>query len=111
MTIALDDQLMPTTRRCSHSQNPDLVSPSDIDGFMEAWAELDPEANNKLPESALPELIAKVPPPLGTFGEDDAANSAKSIAKKLKVEKPGGLVKFADVLLALSLKRYVVPPH
>ena len=100
-----------TTHRCSHSQNPDLVSPSDIDGFMEAWAELDPEANNKLPESMLPELIAKVPPPLGTFGEDDATNSAKSIAKKLKVEKPGGLVKFADVLLALSLKRYVVPPH
>jgi hypothetical protein len=78
---------------------------------MEAWAELDPEAKNVLDKSMLPELIAKVPPPLGTFGEDDAMISAKSINAKLKVVAPGGRVKFADVLLALSLKRYVVPRH
>ena len=78
---------------------------------MEAWAELDPEAKNVLDKSMLPELIAKVPPPLGTFGEDDATNSAKSIMAKLKVDSKGGRVKFAEVLLALSLKRYVVPRH
>ena len=87
-------------------QNPDLVSPTDVDGFMDAWAELDPEASNTLLSARLPELIMKVPPPLGVMGDGDEAD-ATALAKKLKVDAKGGVVKFADVLLALSLKRYL----
>jgi hypothetical protein len=87
-------------------QNPDLVSPTDVDGFMDAWSELDPEASNTLPSARLPELIMKVPPPLGVMGDGDEAD-ATALAKKLKVDAKGGVVKFADVLLALSLKRYL----
>ena len=87
-------------------QNPDLVSPTDVDGFMDAWAELDPEASNTLLSARLPELIMKVPPPLGVMGDGDEAD-ATALAKKLKVDGKDGVVKFADVLLALSLKRYL----
>jgi hypothetical protein len=48
----------------------------------------------------------KVPPPLGVMGDGDEAD-ATALAKKLKVDAKGGVVKFADVLLALSLKRYL----
>ena len=89
-------------------QNPDLVSPIDIDGFMEAWAELDPEANNSIPSYLVPQLIGMVAPPLGVMGEEDPEPKAKALAKKLKVTvNKSGQVKFADVLLALSLKRYL----
>jgi voltage-dependent calcium channel L type alpha-1D len=89
-------------------QNPDLVSPIDIDGFMEAWAELDPEANNSIPSYLVPQLIGMVAPPLGVMGEEDPETKAKALARKLKVTvSKSGEVKFADVLLALSLKRYL----
>jgi hypothetical protein len=89
-------------------QNPDLVSPIDIDGFMEAWAELDPEANNSIQSYLVPQLIGMVAPPLGVMGEEDPETKAKALARKLKVTvNKSGEVKFADVLLALSMKRYL----
>ena len=48
--------------------NSNLVSASDLELFSEAWAVYDPDADNYIPVTDVPELLLKVPPPLGVKG-------------------------------------------
>ena len=48
--------------------DPELVAAGDIDTFKDAWAELDPDADNFIPAMSLPQLVLMLPPPMGLEG-------------------------------------------
>ena len=50
-------------------QSPDLVSSNDIASFKEMWAVYDPDANNAIPATELPDLVLSLEHPLGLKGE------------------------------------------
>jgi len=90
--------------------NSDLVSASDMDLFKEAWAELDPDANNYIAATQLNSLISMLPPPIGTKGLRDAKRQAMARCFNLSVPQYGGVIYFADVLATLTRYSYFEDP-
>ena len=87
------------------SQNPELVTASDVEAFKEVWAIFDPDADNKISAHDLPALVLSVPPPLGRKGVHPpslAKKAAERMCLQLKMPQSNGLVKMNDVLAALT---------
>jgi hypothetical protein len=83
---------------------PNLASASDLEIFAEAWADFDPDATNLLPMATLPELLLRVPRPLGVRGRTKA--QAKQLCLHLRVQQHKGLVAYNEVLKALIGNNY-----
>ena len=87
------------------SQNPDLVSAADIAHFTEAWADFDPDADQLIPMDDLPQLVAQLPPPMGTKGVGRRGSSelrhALRMCMHLQVAQHEGEVRFEEVIDAL----------
>ena len=80
--------------------NPDLVSAADIEIFKEVWADFDPDADQKVPASVLPDLVLRIPPPMGVAGQDKRKALRFCLTLDLKQE-PNGDLGFQDVMDAL----------
>ena len=90
--------------------NPDLVSSTDIANFREAWADFDPDANQLIPADQLPELLVRIPPPLGPkeegVSDEEARKRAVRHCLRLDLTEYDGEVQFQDVLDALVNNNY-----
>jgi len=87
------------------SLDPSLVSASDIETFKDAWAELDPDADNYIPSRDLLTLVLRLPPPMGLNGAGDAVDAQRLILK-LSIHQVDGNVAFQDVVAALTRHSY-----
>jgi len=88
------------------TSNPELVSSQDLDRFKEAWAQFDPDADNYMPSSQLPQLINAVPPPLGLQGVQPPfgyteERAAVRMCVRLDIAQHAGDVTYLEVLKAL----------
>lgn len=88
------------------TSNPKLVSSQDLDRFKEAWARFDPDADNYMPSSQLPQLINAVPPPLGLQGVQppfgySEERAAVRMCVRLDITQHAGDVAYVEVLKAL----------
>lgn len=88
------------------SLNPDLVSPADVEAFKESWVEFDPDADNYIPASDLPELVLCLPPPMGLKGIGDERAAIK-LCLKLSMTQYEGRVAFQEVLNALTRRPFL----
>jgi len=89
------------------SQRADLVSPADIETFKEAWALLDPDADNFIPSTDLLSLVLAVPPPMGLRGSKRGTRAhGLRLCLHLNVRQQEGHVAFHDVLAALVKHSY-----
>lgn len=79
--------------------SPDLASASDIEVFSEAWQFFDPDATNYVPLQYLPELLLRVPRPLGVKGLP--RDQALRLCLRLRVPQHEGRVEFREVLKEL----------
>jgi len=84
------------------SQNPDVVSASDIENFKETWAEFDPDADNYIPSKDLPRLVLALPPPMGLRGVGDQSDAIKLCTQLENMTQVDGQISFQDVLSALT---------
>jgi hypothetical protein len=84
-------------------QSPDLVSSNDIQSFKEQWALYDPDANNAIPATDLPELILSLEHPLGLKGKpgSDRRSATRYCLKLSLSQDAAGEIHFRDVLDAL----------
>ena len=86
--------------------DPNLVTAADVEEFKEAWAAFDPDADNFMLASDLPDLVLRLTPPLGLSGlrsdPQVARKHAVKMCMKLKITQHGGAVGFQDVLNALT---------
>ena len=89
--------------------NPELVSQADIDSFREVWGEFDPTATQMISATRLPELLLRLPPPMGLAGGGlldgkpitATLTNARRFCLKLNCESEGGRIGFKPVLEAL----------
>ena len=63
-------------------------------------ADFDPDAEQKIPGSDLPDLVSRIPPPMGVAGQDKRKALRFCMTLNLKQE-PNGDVGFQDVMDAL----------
>ena len=83
-----------------HNINPRLVNPSDLEVFLEAWADFDPEATSYISFEDLPKLLLKVPRPLGVKGS--SISTANLLCMHLGVtQHRGGLIAYNELLSEL----------
>ena len=87
-----------------HNTNPNLVSPSELEVFTEAWAEFDPDATGYIPSKDLPALLVKVPKPLGLKGKTPQA--ARALCLRLKVKTEAGGIQYRDVIYELVTNNF-----
>ena len=80
-----------------------------MEAFRESWAELDPDAKNYIASTKLVDLLAMVPPPLGTRGTRSPKFEAMGRCLKLGVPQYGGVIYFQDVLNSLTRYSYALP--
>ena len=85
--------------------NTDLVSTSDLELFSEAWAKYDPDADNYIPVTDVPDLLLDVPKPLGVKGRP--RRHAIKLCLLLKLETRNGEVLFSDLLQAIIHNNYL----
>ena len=85
--------------------NTNLVSTADLELFSEAWAEYDPDADNYIPVTDVPDLLLKVPKPLGVRGKPK--RHAVKLCLLLKLETVDGEVAFSDLLKAIIDNNYI----
>ena len=57
------------------------------------WADFDPDADQKIPGSDLPELVSRIPPPMGVAGQDKRKALRFCMTLKL-MQEPNGDVGF-----------------
>jgi len=79
--------------------SPDLVSSSDLEIFADVWSEFDPDATNYLVISKLPDLLLRVPRPLGVKGK--TRTQATRLCLRLRVNQHSGLVEYHELLQEL----------
>jgi len=98
----------------------DLVSKDDMETFKEVWGEFDPDADNRIPSTKLPDLILALPTPLGIKGivsHRPKRQLAIKVVLGLDVRAPNGVltklqqdengeVSFQDVLDALVQRSF-----
>ena len=84
--------------------SPDLVSPTDLELFSEAWAAFDPDATNYVPITVLPDLLMRVPRPLGVRGK--TKETATRLCLRLTVPQHNGSVAYREVLQQLIENNY-----
>ena len=84
--------------------SPDLVSSADLELFSEAWAAFDPDATNYVPIGALPDLLLRVPRPLGVKGK--SKETATRLCLRLNVPQHHGSVAYREVLQELIENNY-----
>ena len=85
-----------------HNANPELVSAPDIELFVAAWADFDPDATNYIPTDELPALLLTLPRPLGLRGTSrNSRRHAIKLCMQLEVQQHNGRVTFAEVLAVL----------
>lgn len=82
-----------------HRADPGLVSPSDMETFAEVWAEFDPDATNFISTSQLPDLLLRLPAPLGLSGEDP--RKVRKLCLLMPLKQHLGGVAFSEVLQEL----------
>lgn len=83
------------------------VTREQLDRFAAAWLRQDPDGTTFVPAKRLHLVLAALPPPMGTAGEDDGngneAAAAMAAAASLRVPTyPGNFVHMADVALACA---------
>ena len=72
--------------------------------FKEAWAEFDPDADQKIPAVELANLVLQLPPPMGlqgktgSWGQIADKRMAMRMCMKLRLEQKHGEVEFHAVL-------------
>ena len=66
----------------------------------QVWADFDPDADQKIPGSDLPDLVSRIPPPMGVAGQDKRKALRFCMTLNLQQE-PNGDVGFQDVMDAL----------
>ena len=64
------------------------------------WADFDPDADQKIPGSDLPDLVSRIPPPMGVAGQDKRKALRFCMTLNL-MQEPNGDVCFQDVMDAL----------
>ena len=85
------------------------MSQADIDSFREVWGEFDPTATQMISATRLPELLLRLPPPMGLAGGGlldgkpitATLTNARRFCLKLNCESEGGRIGFKPVLEAL----------
>ena len=82
-----------------------LVSTSDLEIFSEAWAIYDPDADNYIPVTDVPDLLLMVPKPLGVKGKPK--RHAVKMCLLLRLETRDGEVAFQDLLKAIIDNNYL----
>ena len=88
-----------------HDTRPDLVSASDLEMFMEAWAHYDPGASNFMKMDDVPALILELPRPLGVKGK--TLKQAQTLCLSLHVHQDKeGRVAFRDLLQEIIESNY-----
>jgi hypothetical protein len=88
-----------------HDTRPDLVSASDLEMFMEAWAHYDPSATNFMKMDDVPALILELPRPLGVKGK--TLQQAQTLCLSLHVHQDKeGRVAFRDLLHGIIESNY-----
>ena len=88
-----------------HDTRPDLVSASDLEMFMEAWAHYDPNATNFMKMDDVPALILELPRPLGVKGK--TLQQAQTLCLSLHVHQDKeGRVAFRDLLHGIIESNY-----
>ena len=89
-----------------HTVKPDLVSAGDLENFIEAWAEYDPDASRFIRYTDLPNLLLSVPKPLGLKGK--TMRRAVRLCMRLDIPQSGtaGLVAYDDVVRELVENNY-----
>mmetsp|Transcript_11321 Transcript_11321/g.26831 ORF Transcript_11321/g.26831 Transcript_11321/m.26831 type:complete len:1216 (+) Transcript_11321:1-3648(+) len=70
--------------------------------FVEAWSDLDPQANCFIPVSKLSNLISELEPPLGVKGVVHTKSEVQNIIMTVDIPNRGGNVHFLETLHALS---------
>lgn len=83
------------------------VTREQLDRFAAAWLRQDPDGTTFVPANRLHLVLAALPPPMGTAGEDNEdgneAAAAMAAAASLRVPTyPGNFVHMADVALACA---------
>ena len=87
-----------------HNQDPDLVSATDLELFLDIWSEFDPDASNHIGVRELPNFLLKVPRPLGLKGSSEMR--AKQLCMRLELDVTGGRVQFTELLQELIHNNY-----
>ena len=87
-----------------HNANPMLISSNDLEMFIAAWEELDPDATNYIPTAELPELLLTLPKPIGVKGR--SLRAATRLCMKLELMQHEGRVAFPEVLQKLIEYNY-----
>ena len=95
--------MLDTFTSLGHS-NPNLVSAADVATFTDLWADFDPDADQMIPETDLPELVRLLPPPMGIKGR--SVRRALFFLMKLPLQSYEGEVRFQEVLDALVKASY-----
>eukprot|EP00966_Prymnesium_polylepis_P083096 1924587-Prymnesium_polylepis.1 len=72
--------------------------------FVEAWAEFDPDATNYVAMVKLPELLLKLPRPLGMKGKP--LSLARRLCLRLRVPQHTGRVAYHELLKELIENNY-----
>eukprot|EP00951_Prasinocladus_malaysianus_P000337 scaffold2539_cov43-Prasinocladus_malaysianus.AAC.1 len=78
------------------------VSRFHMSRFVEAWADLDPEANYFIPVQKLSNLISELEPPLGVKGVVHTKSEVQNIIMTVDIPNRAGNVHFLETLHALS---------
>jgi Ca2+-binding EF-hand superfamily protein len=86
--------------------NSDLISRDDMNAFSEAWAEFDPDASQKIPASALPDLLKSMPQPTGLAGAP--RTWVVHVCLNLGLEAKDGELTFVDTLQQLVRFNYMM---
>ena len=79
--------------------NSDLVSRKDIEQFRDTWADFDPHATQRIATAQLPDLLRKLPSPLGLPGAPHLW--VARVCLNLGLESHGRKLAFREVLNAL----------
>ena len=88
-----------------HNVDTKLVSASDLELFSEAWAIYDPDADNYIPVTDVPDLLLLLPRPLGLKGK--SKRQAVKLCMLLDLQTRNGEVAFADLLQEIVNNNYV----
>lgn len=84
--------------------NDNLVCAKDIANFNHAWLEFDPDACQVIPADDLPDLVRRIPAPMGIKGAP--RRWAIRFCLLLEIKHNGGFLDFNDVLKALIDRNY-----
>lgn len=76
------------------------LSTEALNQFVEAWTDLDPDGREELPVDKLPELLTRLPPPLGVKEKSQVRTSMLQLMKDLAIPIRNDHIRYKDTFKA-----------